>query len=479
MDDEIDKRLPLPSVEATQRVKPRRRRGWIVMLLLLAAAGGLAVWLHPFSRPQQTAEEGRGGRSGRSRLTPQPVAVAPVATGSIPIVFDALGTVTSLSTVTVRPQVSGQITQIALTEGQMVRKGDFLAQIDDRNFVASLHQLTGQLKHDQALLDDARLDLNRDEKLTTNAITIQAVDLQRATVEADEGTVASDQAQIEAVQLNISNSHIVAPADGRLGLRQVDTGNYVTPGDANGIVVITQMQPISVMFSLPEDNLAAVTEEMRNGATLPVTLFDRDDVQQIASGTLQTVDNQIDPTTGTVKMRAIFANTDQALFPNQFVNAHLLVRTLSNVMVVPNAAIQHGAPGTFVYVVGADDTVSVRPIATGPGDATATQVLSGLSLGDKVVVDGVDRLKDGAKVTVPDAATPAIAPSATAPAAGQAPVAGQAPAAPTAGQPPAQGAPPAATNAPGAQQRHHRHRKNGAGGGTGAGGSGDAGGDNG
>ncbi|RJT40445.1 efflux RND transporter periplasmic adaptor subunit [Mesorhizobium waimense] len=455
------------SEQATQRVKPRRRRGWIVLLLLLVAAGGLAVWLHPFSQPRQAADEGRGGRSGRNRLTPQPVAVASVATGSIPIVFDALGTVTSLSTVIVRPQVSGQITQIALTEGQMVRKGDFLAQIDDRNFVASLHQLTGQLKHDQALLDDARLDLNRDEKLTTNAITIQAVDLQRATVEADEGTVASDQAQIEAVQLNISNCHIVAPADGRLGLRQVDTGNYVTPGDANGIVVITQMQPISVMFSLPEDNLSAVTGEMRNGATLPVTLFDRDDVQQVASGTLQTVDNQIDPTTGTVKMRAIFANPDQALFPNQFVNAHLLVRTLSNVMVVPNAAIQHGAPGTFVYVVGADDTVSVRPITTGPGDAAATQVLSGLSLGDRVVVDGVDRLKDGAKVTVPDAATPAAATAPTV-------------AAPAVGQPPAQGAPPAATDAPGAQQHHHRHRKNGTGGGTGSG-SGDsrAGGDNG
>ncbi|TIU82675.1 MAG: efflux RND transporter periplasmic adaptor subunit, partial [Mesorhizobium sp.] len=320
----------------------------------------------------------------------------------IPITLEALGTVTSLSTVTVRPQVSGQITAIAFTEGEMVKKGDFLAQVDDRTLQASLHQLQGQLKHDQALLTDARLDLDRDLKLTSNAITQQAVDLQRATVQSDEGTVMSDQAQIEAVEVNIANSHIVAPADGRIGLRLVDQGNYVTPSDSTGIAVITEMQPISVLFSLPEDTLAEVLEQTHGNAGLKATLFDRNDTKQIAEGTLQTIDNQIDPTTGTVKLRAVFANADGGLYPNQFVNVHLLVRTLTGVTVLPNAAIQHGAPGTFVYQLNDDSTVSVKTVSLGPGDASVTQLLSGLPPGAKVVVDGVDRLKDGAKVTVPD-----------------------------------------------------------------------------
>ncbi|TIR83971.1 MAG: efflux RND transporter periplasmic adaptor subunit, partial [Mesorhizobium sp.] len=284
----------------------------------------------------------------------------------------------------------------------MVKKGDFLAQVDDRTLQASLHQLQSQLKHDQALLSDARLDLDRDLKLTSNAITQQAVDLQRAIVQSDEGTVMSDQAQIEAVEVNIANSHIVAPADGRIGLRLVDQGNYVTPSDSTGIAVITEMQPISVLFSLPEDTLAEVLEQSHGNAGLKATLFDRNDTKQIAEGTLQTIDNQIDPTTGTVKLRAVFANADGGLYPNQFVNVHLLVRTLTGVTVLPNAAIQHGAPGTFVYQLNDDSTVSVKTVSLGPGDASVTQLLSGLPPGAKVVVDGVDRLKDGAKVTVPD-----------------------------------------------------------------------------
>lgn len=407
MDDEVAKRqqpLTEPVTPVTKEPPPRRQgRGWIVALLLVAAGAGAIAWLHPFAPAQQQQQQsGRGG--GRSRggdSGPQPVAVASVTQADVPIVLEALGTVTSLSTVTVRSQVSGQITQIGFTEGQNVKKGDFLAQIDDRTLVAQQHQLQGQLEHDQALLADAKLDLDRDLKLTSNAITQQAVDLQRATVQSDEGTVVSDQAQIEAVQVNISNSHIVAPADGRIGLRLVDQGNYVTPGDSSGIAVIAQMQPISVIFSLPEDSLSQVLEQTHANVQLKATLFDRNDTKQIAEGTLQTIDNQIDPTTGTVKLRALFSNADGALYPNQFVNVHLLVRTLTGVAVVPNAAIQHGAPGTFVYQLNDDNTVSVKTVSLGAGDPSVTQLLSGLSPGAKVVVDGVDRLKDGAKVSVP------------------------------------------------------------------------------
>ena len=471
-----------PLAEVSPPVARRSRRGWIVALLVLAAAAGVAFWLHPGQVQQEGGHRGGGRFRGGGDLA-QPVAVAPVARADIPIVLEALGTVTPLSTVTVRAQVSGQITQIGFTEGQMVKKGDFLAQIDDRTLNASLHQLQGQLQHDQALLADAKLDLDRDLKLTSNAVTQQAVDLQRATVQADEGTVMSDQAQIEAVQVNIANSHIAAPADGRIGLRLVDQGNYVTPGDGTGIAVITQMQPISVLFSLPEDSLAQVLEQTHDNVGLKATLFDRNDTKQIADGTLQTIDNQIDPTTGTVKLRAVFPNGDGALYPNQFVNVHLLVRTLTGVSVLPNAAIQHGAPGTFVYQLNDDSTVSVKTVSLGPGNATVTQLLSGLAPGTKVVVDGVDRLKDGAKVTVPDnGAAPAPGGNGTAsqaegsaaggeaggtPATGNATPAVNSGGAPAmsdrqgngaAGNDAAGGAADAAGEASGRKQGHHRHR---------------------
>ena len=469
MDDEVANRLRPPSEAVTSvgpALAPRRRSGWIVALLLVAAVAGAIVWLHPIAPARQ--EGGRGG--GRFRggdLGPQPVAVASVGQADIPIVLEALGTVTSLSTVTVRPQVSGQITQIAFTEGQDVKKGDFLAQIDDRALQASLHQLQGQIERDQALLADARLDLDRDDKLSADAVTKQAVDLQRATVQADEGTVVSDQAQIEAMQVNISNSHIIAPADGRIGLRLVDQGNYVTPSDSGGIAVIARMAPISAVFSLPEDRLAEVMEQTRSNVQLKATLFDRNDTRQIAEGTLQTIDNQIDPTTGTVKLRAVFSNADGALFPNQFVNVHLLVRTLAGAMVVPNAAIQHGAPGTFVYALNDDGTVSVRTVSLGPGDASVTQLLSGLAPGARVVVDGVDRLKDGAKVSVPDTAAGAAAtPAATSPAAAPGTPAANSANAPAASEGQGGGAAAdtgdggaASGNAAGGERKHRHHHK--------------------
>jgi multidrug efflux system membrane fusion protein len=396
------RQAPEVAPEVPHKSPPKRRGGWrgfIVTLLVLVAIGALA-W---HFRPQGGRPPAGGERGARSRAAPQAVGVAKVTQGDIPIVREALGTVTSLATVTVRTQVSGQLTAIAFQEGQIVKKGDFLAQIDDRAYRAALHQLQGQLERDQALLANARTDLARYEKLNAqNAIASQILDTQRATVSANEGTVISDQAQIEAQQVNIDYCRIVAPITGRVGLRQIDAGNYVTSGDANGIVVITQLQPISVVFSLPEDDLPEIMAEMNAGHVLTVALFDRSDTKEIARGTLKTIDNQIDPTTGTVKFRAEFPNADGTLFPNQFVNAHLLVRTLTQATVVPNAAVQHGAPGTFVYVVGPDQTVAVRPIKTGPSDPLVTQVVSGLSVGDTVVVDGVDRLRDGARVEVRD-----------------------------------------------------------------------------
>ncbi|WP_246688685.1 MULTISPECIES: efflux RND transporter periplasmic adaptor subunit [unclassified Mesorhizobium] len=477
-----------PVIEVRSPVARRSRRGWIVVLLLVVAAAGAAYWLHPVQLQQQGGHRG-GGRFGGGGQA-QPVAVAPVTQADIPIVLEALGTVTSLSTVTVRAQVSGQITQIGFTEGQNVKKGDFLAQIDDRTLNASLHQWQGQLEHDQALLADAKLDLDRDLKLTSNAITQQAVDLQRATVQSEEGTVMSDQAQIESVQVNIANSHITAPADGRIGLRLVDQGNYVTPGDATGIAVIAQMQPISVLFSLPEDSLAEVLEQTHGNATLKATLFDRDDTKQVAEGTLQTIDNQIDPTTGTVKLRAVFPNADGALYPNQFVNVHLLVRTLTGVAVLPNAAIQHGAPGTFVYQLNDDNTVSVKTVSLGPGNATVTQLISGLPQGARVVIDGVDRLKDGAKVTVPDNAAPAAGTATPAqPQAGSGSTPAGAAAANTANAPANRGNAPAASSGQndgsagqGADasgdasgKKHHRHHRRDGSGNAGGGNGSDSG----
>ncbi|HVV93289.1 MAG TPA: MdtA/MuxA family multidrug efflux RND transporter periplasmic adaptor subunit [Hyphomicrobiales bacterium] len=405
VDDKIEQQPAKPPLRPAAR---QRRRRWIVgaALVVLAAGAGAAYWLghHVPATSQRAAAPAAGRGRFAGGAGPQPVAVAAAAKGSIPIYFNALGTVTSLATVTVKSQVSGQITDIAFTEGAMVKKGDFLVQIDPRPFQAALDQLQGQLARDQAMLENAKLDLARYEKLgQQNSVAKQTVDTQKATVEADQGTVLSDQAQVEAQKLNLANAHIVSPIDGRVGLRQVDLGNYVQAGDATGLVVITQLQPISAVFSLPEDDLPRLMGRLRTGATLPVTLYDRSDSHEIATGTLATVDNQIDPATGTVKMRAMFPNADFALFPNQFVNARVLVDTLADTVVVPTAAIQQGAPGAFVWVVGDGNQVTAKPVKTGPADGDKTAVISGLAAGDKVVVDGVDRLRDGMRVAIPAA----------------------------------------------------------------------------
>jgi multidrug efflux system membrane fusion protein len=368
-----------------------RRLGLGLVLLLLVAGIGAVVWWHPW-----------GGGGGRPAIdTAQAVRTAPVTTGDLPLYLNGLGTVTPLATVTVKTQIAGTLQSIGFTEGQIVKQGDFLAQIDPRPYQVALEQAKGTLAHDQGLLAQAKSDLARYQTLTRqDSISKQQADDQVFLVQQYTGTVASDQGTVDSALLNLTYCHIVAPVTGRVGLRQVDAGNYVQTSDTNGIVVITQLQPISVIFTLPEDDVPQVMKRLGSGASLPVTAFDRSNTTQLAVGTLATVDNQIDTSTGTVKLRASFDNTDNALFPSQFVNARLLVDTLHNTEIVPTAAVQRGAPGTYVYVVNADNTVSVQAIKIGPADGDRTAVTSGLKAGQNVVIDGADRLRDKAKVTV-------------------------------------------------------------------------------
>ena len=376
------------------------RRGYLAWaaVTVAVAAAALLVWHIRPRGPQQ------GGGEGHSAEAAQPVGVATVATGDIALTLGALGTVTPLATVTVKTQINGQLTKVAFHEGQYVDKGDFLAQIDPRPYQAALEQAEGQLLKDQALLRNARIDLARYRTLVVqDSIARQQADTQDALVQQYEGTVKTDQGLVDTARVNLDYCRLVAPVSGRVGLRLVDEGNFVQTSDAGGIVVITQLRPITVIFELPEDDLPAVMKRVRGGATLAVDAYDRGGNTELATGTLHAVDNQIDTTTGTVKMRAEFANDDGTLFPNQFVNIKIRLDVLRDVTVVPSAAIQEGAPGTFVYRVNAVHTVSVQRIAVGPAEGERTSVRSGLKSGDVVVVDGADRLRDGARVTVPAA----------------------------------------------------------------------------
>jgi multidrug efflux system membrane fusion protein len=336
-----------------------------------------------------------------SSTTPQPVGAAIVGLGDVKLVVNALGTVTPISTVTVKSQVSGQLLEVAYKEGQIVKKGDFLAQIDPRPFQLAQQQYEGQLLRDEGLLNQARNNLVRYQTLVKQeSIARQQAEDQVFLVKQYEGSVKSDQAQIDNQKLNLTYAHIVSPIDGRVGLRLVDAGNYVQTTDA-GIAVITQINPISVIFTVPEDELPQIVEQLQAGATLDATAFDRANITRLSAGKVTTLDNQIDTSTGMVKLRAEFPNLDNKLFANQFVNVRLLVETLRGVVTVPTNAIQHGAPGAYVYVIGSDGKVSARPVELGPVDGAMSAVRSGLSAGDRVVIEGADRLRDGASVTIP------------------------------------------------------------------------------
>jgi len=392
------------------RTAPR----WVVIVGVLVLFALLA-WL---LTPSKAARAPAGGRFAGSG--PMPVVVASARTGDMPITLIGLGTVTPLATVTVQSQISGQIMRIAFKEGQTVKAGDPLIQIDPRPYQVALEQAEGAQARDKALLANARVDLDRYQTLfAQDSIAEQQLATQRSLVAQDEGNVRTDQGQIDAAKLNLTYCHIVSPITGRVGLQQVNVGNYVTPAEPNGLAVVTQLQPITVLFTLPEDDIPPLLKQMRAGVTLPVTAWDKPNTQQLASGTLQSIDSQIDTTTGTIRLKALFANADEGLFPQQFVNIVLLLDTLHGATLIPQSGIQRGAPGTYAYVVNADQTVNVRKVTLGPGDATNISITQGLAPGETVVVDGADKLKDGAKVLVRQSTGAAAAAAGPAPGSGQ------------------------------------------------------------
>jgi multidrug efflux system membrane fusion protein len=374
---------------------PRRSRLASFAAVALAALAGFGLYRTATMR-SATPDPSKATRPA----PPQPVAVATVRTGDIRIIVSALGAVTPIATVTVKSRVSGHLLRVTFTEGQIVEKGDFLAQIDPRPFELAHDQQEGQLMRDQGLLDQARMNLARYQMLVKqNSIARQQAEDQVFVVKQYEGTVKADMALVAAQKLNLDYARITAPISGRIGLRLVDAGNYVQTTDT-GIAVITQLHPISVVFNVPEDELPEIMTAIRARRSLAVTAYDRANVAPLAVGTLRTVDNHIDQTTGTAKVRADFENLDNKLFPNQFVNARLLVDTRHDAVTVPLSAIQRGAPGIYTYVVNSESIVAVRAVKLGPTDGGMVAVTSGLAVGERVVVDGADRLRDGARVVV-------------------------------------------------------------------------------
>lgn len=371
-----------------------------ILLLIALLAGGFFLW-RSTHKPQTTAAAGRGrgdrNADGNARI---PVAVTPAQRRDLPVYLDGLGSVEAFNTVTLKSRVDGQMMEVRFKEGQDVKKGDLLAIIDPRPYEVALAQAEANLAKDTAQLTDAKLNVDRYGQLVKDGvIPQQQYDTQRALASQLEGAVAADQAQIDSAKLNIDYCHITAPIDGRVGLRLVDAGNIVHASDANGLLVITQMEPIAVIFTLPEDTLPVVNGHMRSGASLPVKALSRDNGMDIASGTLLTIDNQIDQSTGTYRLKAVFDNKDRALWPNQFVNARLLTDVKKNATIIPVAAVQRGDQGTFVYRVNpSDNTAEVVPVTVGVTEGTIASVESGISANDLVVTDGQDRLRPGARV---------------------------------------------------------------------------------
>ena len=412
MDEMKSMDLPEPGGQVVAHAPaagPSKRHWWLWVVIVGAIA--LGAWYFRGQRaPTQAADaaapgtpgKGRGGGVGNFAV---PVVVATAQHGDLPVYFNGLGTVTAFNTVTVRSRVDGQLVNVAFKEGQFVHQGDLLAQIDPRPFQVQLEQAEGQLAKDQAQRKDAEVNLGRYKLLfQEGVIPQQQLDTQAALVGQFDGAITSDKSQIDNAKLQLVYSRITAPISGRIGLRLVDVGNIVHATDTNGLLVITQLQPIAVIFTLPQDQLPQVNAKLRSGAQLSVEAFDRDDTTKIATGKLQTIDNQIDVTTGTYKLKSVFNNEDNALFPNQFVNVHLLVDNKHNLTIVPAAAIQRGPQGTYVYAVASDNTVKIHTVTIAQTTGNNVGLSDGLNAGDVVVIDGADKLQDGSKV-VPNASS--------------------------------------------------------------------------
>ena len=386
-----------------------KSRRWLVGLLVLLIVLGLCWWLWPSAAKKAATDQpaGHAGRSGMMRpgfggsTQPVPVRVSEVKQGDFPIYYKALGTVTALNTINVRSRVAGELVKVYFKEGQMVKAGELLAEIDPRSYQNALLQAEGTLLQNQAQLKNAQVDVQRYRGLyAEDSIAKQTLDTAEALVSQYQGTVKTNQAAVNDARLNLDFTKIRAPISGRVGLRQLDVGNLVAANDTTALVVITQTEPIVVAFTLPETNLALVLERYRSGAKMPVQAWNRGDTKELAVGVLSSIDNQIDITTGTLKFKALFENRDQALFPNQFVNVRLLADTLENVVLAPTAAIQYGTNGSFVYAMDGDNKVKIRSIKVGATDGDVTVVEEGLAAGDRVVLESTDRLRDGGAVEV-------------------------------------------------------------------------------
>ncbi len=396
---------PEPSnpAEAPSRITtdtpPRRRFGWLPLLLVIALIGGL-VWY------VTAGKQGGSDRAGAPRgRPPATVGVATVEQRDFPVEFDALGTVTPIATATVRAQVSGVLQQVLYSEGQLVRRGQLLAVLDPRPFENALMQASGQLQRDEAQLENARVTERRYRQLLAqDSIAQQEVDTQLALVRQLEGTVNVDRAAVKSAQLNLEFSRITAPIAGRIGLRTIDVGNLVGPSDTGGLVTITQVDPIDVVFAVPQDSVPALRDAVAGGGPLAVTAFDRARSAELASGRFLALDNLVDTQTGTVRAKARFDNAQTRLFPNQFVNVRLKLRTIEGATAMPVAAVRNGADGPFVYVLDAEKrTVALRKIERGLSSQGRTQILSGIQAGEQVITEGADRLSDGASVRLPGA----------------------------------------------------------------------------
>lgn len=399
--DVRDSRTPTPGRASGTSPAASGGHYWVWVLVAVLAAGGFWYYFGR-SNPGSSAAAGTNPAKPGDLNAPGnfliPVVTATATRGDLPVFLNGLGNVTAFNTVTVRSRVDGQIVKINFVEGQSVKDGDSLIEIDPRPYQVQQEQAEGQLAKDQAQLHDAQIDYERYKLLyQEGVIPKQQLDTQQAAVGTNEGAIKADQAAIDSAKLQIVYCHITAPISGRVGLRLVDIGNIVHATDTNGLLVITQLQPISVIFTLPQDQLPQVMAKMHQG-TLAVEAFDRDNTTKLATGKLLTIDNQIDTTTGTYKLKAVFDNSKNELFPNQFVNVHLLVDTKKNIVLVPSTAILRGAQGTYVFAVGSDNTVKVHNVTLAETTAGITGIASGLEAGDVVVTDGQDKLQDGSKV---------------------------------------------------------------------------------